>query len=98
LVRKYLVEVRSDLFTLPELILEAVTARYHELVCEGITTKKLQILHIYPIVPLTKMLKIDRDCAGNNTNQFDQDIKYHLKAIVARLLTREHLTPPAAKF
>jgi NB-ARC domain len=94
LVRKYLVEVRSDLFTLPELIMEAVTARYHELVCEGITTKKLQILHLYPIVLLTNMLKVDRDCAGNKTNEFYQDIKYHLKAIIARLFSGEHLTPP----
>jgi hypothetical protein len=39
LVRKYLVEIRSDLFTLPELIMEAVTSRYHQLVCEGITAK-----------------------------------------------------------
>ena len=94
LVRKYLVEVRGDLFILPELIMEAVTARYHQLVCEGITTKKFQILHLYPIVPLPNPLMIDRDCAGNNTNQFHQDLKYHLHSIIARLLSREHFTPP----
>ena len=94
LVRKYLVEIRGDLFTLPELIMEAVTARYHQLVCEGITTKKLNILHLYSIVPLTKMLKIDQDCAGNNASKSRQDIKHHLQSIIIRLLSREHLTHP----
>lgn len=98
LVRKYLVEVDGDLFTLPELMLESVTARYHELVCEGITTKKLKILHLYPIVPSTKMLRIDRDCADNKTNKFHQNIKYYRQSIIARLLSREHITPPVAKF
>jgi hypothetical protein len=94
LVRKYLVEVQDHLFTLPELIMESVIARYHELVCEGITTKKLEILHFYPIIPLTKMLRIDRDCAGNNASKSRQDIKHHLQSIIVRLLSRSHLTPP----
>jgi NB-ARC domain len=97
LVRKYLVEIRGGLFTLPELIMKTVTARYYELVCEGITTKKLKILHLYPIVPLTNMLRIDRDCAGNNANKFHQDIKHHLQSIVTKLLSREHLTPPCSE-
>jgi GTPase SAR1 family protein len=94
LVRKYLVEVQDHLFTLPELIMESMMTRYHELVCEGITTKKLKILHLYPIIPLTKMLRIDRDCAGNNASKSRQDIKHHLQSIIVRLLSRSHLTPP----
>jgi AAA+ ATPase superfamily predicted ATPase len=98
LVRKYLVEIRNDLFTLPELIMEFVIARYHELICEDITTKKLKILHLFPIVPLTKILENDLSCVDNKIGKIHQDIKYHLHSIIARLLSRKHSTPPAAKF
>jgi NB-ARC domain len=97
LVRKYLVEVHGDLFTLPKSIRESVTARYHQLVCEAITAKKLQILHLYPIISSTKMVKIDRDCVDNKIDKYHQNIKYHLHSIIDRLLSREHFTPPKSK-
>jgi DNA replication protein DnaC/DNA-binding MarR family transcriptional regulator len=97
LVRQYLVEVDGDLFTLPKLIRESVTARYHQLVCEAITAKKFQILHLYPIIPSTKMVEIDRDYVDDKIDKFHQNIKYHLHSIIDRLLLREHFTPPQAK-
>jgi D-ribose pyranose/furanose isomerase RbsD len=49
LVRKYLIEVRADRFTLPNLIMEYVTDRYQDLVSRGMTAKKLDGLHLHPI-------------------------------------------------
>jgi hypothetical protein len=46
LVRRYLVEVQDRLFTLPELIMESVMARYQDLICKEIATKKFNVLHI----------------------------------------------------
>jgi hypothetical protein len=43
LVRKYLVEVTADRFTLSELIMEAVTDRYHDPVSKGIAAKKFDL-------------------------------------------------------
>ena len=93
LVRKHLVEVHDDLFTLPESILEYVTNRYYELVCEEITTKKLKLLHLHPIIPLVEMLKNNGGYVINKIREFRQDPKYHLYSIITRLLSREHSTP-----
>jgi hypothetical protein len=91
LVRKYLVEVRGDLFILPGLIMESVTARYQELVCEAIAAKKLQILHLYPIVSADGIVDIDEDRAEA---KISQSIKYILQPIINRLLSQQHSTPP----
>jgi DNA-binding MarR family transcriptional regulator len=91
LVRKYLVEVRDDLFTLSELIMESITARYQDLVCTEITTKKLKILHLHPILPSKIKSNLHNDWTRETLSQ---PIKHLLLPIVARLITREHSTPP----
>ncbi len=98
LVRKYWVEIHDDLFRLPQLIRESVTSRYHQLVCEGITAKKFQLLHHYSIIPVVKVLKNNENHIDDKSDKFDRNLKYHLHSIISRLLSREHFTPPAPKF
>jgi DNA-binding MarR family transcriptional regulator len=94
LVRKYLVEVQDHLFTLPELIMESVTARYQDLVDEGITAKKFNILHLYPIILSAKTVNTDQDRAGNKIDKLHQNLQCNLTSIISRLLFRGRSTPP----
>lgn len=94
LVRKYLLEVRGDLFALPELIMESVTTRYQELVCEAIAAKKLQILHLYPIISPNQTIDIEQ---SHLEAKICQSIKCNLQPIISRLLSRQHSTPPQSK-
>lgn len=101
LVRKYLVEIRGDRFTLPHLIMEAVTGRYQDLICKEVTIKKLEILHLYPIIPPDLNFNLRNDLTkGNvlaiNVTKSRQRIKSILAPIIDRLLTRGHSTPPPA--
>jgi DNA-binding MarR family transcriptional regulator len=94
LVRKYLVEVQDHLFTLPELIMESVTARYQDLVDEGITAKKFNILHLYPIILSAKTVNTNKDRAGNTIDKLHQNLQCNLTSIISRLLFRGRSTPP----
>jgi adenylate kinase family enzyme len=83
LVRKYLVEVTADRFTLSDLIMEFVTARYQDLVCKGITAKKFDVLHVYPIS------RSKLESTSDQSNPIEQSFKYsqdHCSPIIDRLL------------
>jgi hypothetical protein len=94
LVRRYLVEVQDRLFTLPELIMESVMARYQDLICKEIATKKLNILHIYPFFSSAETIDSMENWTGNKVDKFRQDLSYGLQLIIDRLLFRGDSTPP----
>ena len=103
LVRKYLVEISNDRFMLPDLIRASVTLRYQDLICKEITRKKLEILHLYPIVPPDLKFKLGNDSSMDTSRaigatKLRQRIKSILAPIIDRLLTSEHSTPPTKKF
>jgi DNA replication protein DnaC len=100
LVRKYLVEVTADRFTLSDLIMEFVTARYQDLVCKGITAKKFDILHFYPISrskleptsdrinPIEKLFKRSQDHCSPIIDQLliGESLKHRRTEILSEIL------------
>jgi NB-ARC domain len=102
LVRRYLVEIRGDRFSLPDLIMEAVTGRYHDLICQEITIKKLDILHLYPIAPPDLKFNFGKDLAKGEIlaigiTKSRQLVKSILAPIIDKLTTVPHSTPPQSE-
>ena len=78
--------------------MEAVIGRYHDLVCQEITRKKLEILNLYPIAPPDLKFKIRDDLSGEGILAIGiaksrQRIKSILAPIIDRLLTVTHSPP-----
>jgi hypothetical protein len=79
-----------------------VTGRYHDLICQEITIKKLDILHLYPIAPPDLKFNFGKDLAKGEIlaigiTKSRQLVKSILAPIIDKLTTVPHSTPPQSE-